>query len=346
MNPHEEQRLRDLLDDAVSEVEPRDGLDAIMSRTKVSSMSTRPWLYGVAGAVVATAATIAAFAVLDDDTTQVSNPQPAASSTPASEESSESAEPTESAEPEPDTGRVTVPVYYAGDTGQGPRLFREFHQVGGGLNDAAEAVREALGATALDPDYRSLWPSGSDVQHVEVQGDTIVVDLKDAARLHDRPSGMSEREAQLALEQLIYTAQGVHQDRAPVRFLLDGQITDTVLGVPTAEPLVQGDEMATLAQVWIIDPQDGDTVKPGAEVSGIGAFFEANVVWELRRGGADGKVVESGFTTAEQCCTMAPYSFELPNVPAGQYVLVVKDEDASGGEGPPPFQDTKQITIR
>ena len=57
--------------------------------------------------------------------------------------------------------------------------------------------------------------------------------------------------------------------------------------------------------------------------TGIGAFFEANVVWELRQGD---QVVESGFTTAEQCCTMAPYSFPLPDVPAdcvSQYLLEV-----------------------
>jgi hypothetical protein len=34
MNPHDEQKLRDLLDDAVSDVEPRHGLDAITSRTR------------------------------------------------------------------------------------------------------------------------------------------------------------------------------------------------------------------------------------------------------------------------------------------------------------------------
>jgi hypothetical protein len=42
---------------------------------------------------------------------------------------------------------------------------------------------------------------------------------------------------------------------------------------------------------------------------------------------------------------MAAYSFPLPDVPAGDYTLVVKDEDMSGGEGFPPFQDTKNITI-
>ena len=42
---------------------------------------------------------------------------------------------------------------------------------------------------------------------------------------------------------------------------------------------------------------------------------------------------------------MAPYSFTV-DAPAGDYTLVVKDEDASGGEGFPPFEDSKDITVR
>lgn len=344
MNPHEEQRLRDLLDDAVSEVEPRDGLDAITSRTKVSSMSTRPWLYGVAGAVVATAATIAAFAVLDDDTTQVSNPEPVASPSasatePATEEPTTDASPTDE-----EPALQTVPVYYVGETGRGPRLFREFHQVRDDRDAAVAAVGEAVGTEPLDADFGSPWfGTATDAGSVTHEGGTITVDLETDQDLRTRPDGMSKAEASMAVEQVLYTVQGALQSRDPVQLLLNGQRSDQVLGVPAAEPLAQGDEMATLAQVWIIDPQDGDTVRGGAEVSGIGAFFEANVVWELRQ---DDRVVETGFTMAEQCCTMAPYSFELPDVPAGDYVLVVKDQDMSDGEGAPPFEDTKQITIR
>lgn len=345
MNPHDEERLHALLDDAVSDVEPRPALDAIRSRTKVSPMSTRPWILVVGTAAVATAATIAAFAVVGDDTgTTRTEPGPAASSTkhqPSKDASSPSQDAGESSQSAP----AALPVYYVGETGQGPRLFREFHKVpvpdlpGAAV---AEAVHEAVAGSPQDPDYTTLWPSGADVQHAEVSGDTIVVDLKGAGLLHDRPAGMSEDEAKMSVEQLIYTAQAGFQDRSPVRFLLDGQITDTVLGVPTSEPLAQGDETSTLAQVWIIEPTDGATVDSGFTVKGVGAFFEANVVWELRQGD---KVVKSGFTTAEECCRMAPYSFTV-DAPAGDYTLVVKDEDASGGEGPPPFQDTKHVTIR
>ncbi|HEX4978156.1 MAG TPA: Gmad2 immunoglobulin-like domain-containing protein, partial [Nocardioides sp.] len=339
----EEQRLRDLLDDAVSDVEPRRGLDAITSRTKVSSMSTRPWLYGVAGAVVATAATIAAFAVLGDDTAPVSGPEPAASPSAVATKSA-TEEPTQDPSPTGEPQAQTVPVYYVGETGRGPRLFREFHQVRDDRDAATVAVTEAVAARPLDPDYGSPWSgTGVDAGSVSQEGGTITVDLVSDQGLRERPAGMSEAEASMAVEQVLYTVQGALQSRDPVQLLLNGERTDQLLGVPTAEPLAQGDETTTLAQVWIIDPQHGDTVESGAEVSGTGAFFEANVVWELRQGD---QVVESGFTTAEECCTMAPYSFRLPDVPSGDYVLVVKDQDMSDGEGPPPFEDTKKITVR
>ena len=55
-------------------------------------------------------------------------------------------------------------------------------------------------------------------------------------------------------------------------------------------------------------------------------------------------VVRKGFTTAQQCCVMAPYSFTV-TAPAGHYTLVVHDSDASGN-GAPLWQDTKELTVR
>lgn len=344
MNPHEEQRLRGLLEDAVSDVEPRDGLDAITSRTKVSSMSTRPWLYGVAGAVVATAATIAAFAVLGNETIPTSGPDPADSPSAVATKSVTQSPTTDASPTDEEPQLERVPVYYVGETGRGPRLFREFHQVRDDRDAAVAAVAEAVGVEALDPDFGSPWfGTATDAGSVTHEGGTITVDLETDQDLRTRPADMSKAEASMAVEQVLYTVQAALQSRDPVQLLLNGQRTDQLLGVPTSEPLAQGDEMATLAQVWIIDPQDGDVVGSGAEVSGVGAFFEANVVWELRRGD---RVVESGFTTAAECCTMAPYSFPIPDVPAGDYLLVVKDQDMSDGEGFPPFEDTKRITIQ
>jgi hypothetical protein len=100
--------------------------------------------------------------------------------------------------------------------------------------------------------------------------------------------------------------------------------------------------MDVLAQVWVIEPSEGAEVTSPFTVSGLAAAFEANVQWELMKGDQE---IRRGFTTAEECCTMAPYSFRVKNVPPGDYTLVVHDSDPSGGEGPAPWTDTKAVTV-
>jgi hypothetical protein len=362
----QEQRLRDLLDEATSDVMPDDGLDAIQSRTKVRTMSGRPWLVAATAAVVTTAATVAAVAVLGTggDPSGSEGPGPAGSTTAAeSPTRAESPEPAQTTEPSPPTPddpvpvEGAVPVYYVGDTGQGPRLYREFHPSVGGA-PLAQALADAVTRAPDDPDYRTPWPAGTDVSSsfdgVGADGEIGVDITSPGGSLHDRPAGMSAAEAEMAVQQLVYTAQAAVQATAPVQFRLDGDRTDQLLGVPVSEPLARGDESSTLAQVWIISPGEGAEVRDGFEVSGVGAFFEANVAWELRRGGEggeDGPVVASNAdrpVMAAECCTMAPYSFtvDVPDdTPPGDYTLVVHDEDMSGGEGFEPFRDTKTLTL-
>ena len=95
------------------------------------------------------------------------------------------------------------------------------------------------------------------------------------------------------------------------------------------EPLAQGDPMAVQASVWVISPQEGDTVGRTFTVEGRGAFFEANVSWQLLQ---DGAVVDEGFTTAKEGMTLSPYSFEVTAEP-GDYVLHLLASDYSGEGG-------------
>ena len=92
----------------------------------------------------------------------------------------------------------------------------------------------------------------------------------------------------------------------------------------------------------IESPAQGATVPTTFTVTGRAATFEANVVWELKRGDA---TVRNGFTTAQECCTLTPYSFTV-NAPPGDYTLVVHDTDESDGEGIGTSQDTKDITVQ
>ena len=362
---HRDDDLRPLLEDAVSDIEPAPALHRIQSRThtKVVPMnSKRPWIFAALGAVAATAATLVAVTVItDDDPVETAGPagSPSASATPEeTEEAEPSPEPSEEASEDtadepttaPPSGEtVTAPVYYVGETPAGTRLFREFHRVEDGsvtARDVSNALTEAVAGTPLDPDYRSDWPAGTTVPGVSITGtaasDPVWIDLSNDAGLRDRPSEMSQDEAAMAVEQLIHTAQGVLQQRQPVQFMLDGKPTDTVLGVPTSEPRTAGNPMDVQAPVWVISPQDGDTVDRTFVVDGRGIFFEANVSWQLLQ---DGQVVDEGFTTAQDGMSLASYSFEVTAEP-GDYTLRVYDADMSGGEGNGEAEDTKQITVK
>ena len=352
--------LRPLLEDAVSDVDPPPALHRIQSRTRskvVPMNSKRPWIFAALGAVAATAATLVAVTVItDDDPVTTAGPagspstSPSGSSTP---EESEDPEPTTSsteAGDEPPSGQtMAAPVYYVGETPAGTRLFREFREVEDSsvtARDVSNALTEAVAGTPLDPDYRSDWPQGTSVVGVNVDGtgadDTVWIDLANDAGLRDRPADLSSEEAEMAVQQLVHTAQAVLQQRHPIQVTIDGERTDTVLGVPVSEPITAGAPMDVQATVWVISPQEGDTVDQTFVVDGRGIFFEANVSWQLLQ---DGAVVDEGFTTAQDGMSLASYSFEVTAEP-GDYTLRVYDADMSGGEGNGEAEDTKQITVK
>jgi hypothetical protein len=354
-----ERRVRDALHDTVDHVEPTPGLTAIRARLQEDAMpSSRPRsrtaLLALGGAA-AVAVVVTGIAVVAQDDGEPSNdgrPAGQTSETPSSTSSS----PSTTASPSSATtspGAVAqtraLPVYYVGTTPTGPRLYREFHRVEVTGDQLAPALREAVSGTPLDPDYRTPWPAGTRLDDAvsESSDQQVTIDLSgpSAGSLHDRPAGMSRAEARMAVEQLIYTAQAAVQGRVPVQLLLDGKRTDQVLGVPTSEPLANGDEMSTTATVWVTSPQDGDTVKAGdVAVAGRGAFFEATVAWQLLQ---DGTVVADGAGMAKECCTLSPYTFTIPDVEPGDYVVRVYDQDMSGGEsGRPEAEDTKRVTVR
>jgi hypothetical protein len=314
-----DREIRALLDDAVAGVEPGYGLDAIRSRTVVARR--RPWVLAAGAAVLATAATIAAVMVLGDPgaTNRPAGPADGASQRPAG---------------------PAVGVYFVGDSGAGLRLFREVHAVPAAGSSVDGAVEKAVTGAARDTDYRSPWPAGTTFERAQLSGGVLSVDL--SGPVADRPAGMSEADAQVALQQLVYTAQSAVQRTLPVTFLLDGRPADTVLGISTRQPVPRRSADDVLAQVSVSSPADGATVSSPFTVEGEAAAFEANVQWELMRGDT---VVRQGFTTAAECCTLSPYEFTV-QAPPGDYTLVVHDEDVSEGEGGAPPQDTKRVTVR
>jgi hypothetical protein len=360
LDPRYDARLSELISGTADSVEPREGLTAIRSRTrKETPMSTRSssrnWLYAVGGAVVGTAAVITAIAVvsqLNDDDGRT----PAASSSPSAPETSglvsDTPEPTQSAT-DPTTTTPTgqpvegaVPVYFAGDGARGTVLFREF-QPGIGADPVAQAAQAAVAGPALDPDYRSLWPAGTQATG-SYDGDVITVDLT-GADLHDRPAGMTKRDAELAIQQVVYSVQGAAGARAGVQLLLDGQHSDQVLGSPASEPLTNAKGSTVLSQMSITQPAEGQQVSGSFKASGVNNAFEATFTWELRD--SNDQVVANNFGTAEGCCEvdkLFPWSAEvdLSGVAPGTYTFVAMNDDPSGGaEGHGPDVDTRIIVV-
>ena len=305
--------------------------------------SNRPWLWGIVGALLAIAVTIGAVQLLrsGDDETLNAGTQPTAtpSDTPTDEPS-----PTPSATPTTEPAeKFSVVAYFLGETGRGPRLFRELPEAAG--SDAATAAVGTALTGAIDPDYSSPWATfGVTALSVTREGGDITVDLgvDDAATIHDR-GALSEAEAGLAIEQVVRTAQDVTKGgpTAPVQLLVNGQHIDTIFGVPTSEGLAAADDADVLAHVWIDTPSDGATVTAGDKVDGLASSFEAAVTWKLSQGTT---VVKKGFTTAAEGFTMSPYSFTLPQLAPGTYTLTVTEDDPSDGEGSGPDSDTKVIS--
>lgn len=334
MTTHDDDRLRSLFDDAVADVEPHGGLDTIQART--ATRTRRPWVWGAGGAVLATAATVVAVAMLTSGPgTTGAGPGPAPATQPSHQQTS--------ATEAPGGTPVTVAVYYAGDTTLGTRLFKETHQVALD-NPALAAARLAVEGAASDPDYRSLWPQGTTVTGVSFDGvgdqGTATVALSGSG-LDAKPAGNGD--GALALQQVVYTVQDALGTHARLEFTVDGTHADTLLGQPVSQGVTAQAADDVQSPVQIDTPADGATVDPTFTVSGRAAAFEANVQWELKDGDT---VVKQGFTTAAECCTLSPFSFEVTAAPSGSYTLVVHDEDASGGEGSGPVQDTRRVTVR
>jgi hypothetical protein len=292
---------------------------------------------------------VAGVAVLGGDPRPTADPAPAGTVSP-SEAATEAPSdgPSDGASDGSSGDTVAAPVYFAADSPQGVSLYREFQRVDAGDRLRA-AANLAVGGAAADPDYRSLWPDGAVIDTVSFDGvgndGLLQVSVSDPA-LRVRPATMTEREARLAVQQVVYTLQGVVGARAPVQFLLGGNPADTVLGVPTAEPLANDPPLEVLSHVNLTAPEQGEEASRSLVVTGVASSFEATVPLKVMRGS---EVVLEDFATADGWMgKLFPFTktLDLSGLPAGDYTLVASTDDPSGGaEGNGPFTDTKDFTL-
>jgi hypothetical protein len=256
-----------------------------------------------------------------------------------------SEEPTDPAPSDPGTstpGTVAVPVYFTGETPQGPRLYREFRQVEAD-NPMEEAIALMTAGDALDPDYGTLYPGGS-FDSVAVEGDVIVATVPDDGWT-TAAGGMDTEDAWLAVQQLVYTVQGIQQERLPVLVQL-GSGPATLFGVDTAGGVKAAEPLEVLAFMSVTQPEEGEAVSGTFTAEGIGSSFEATVLWEVRD--ESGAAVLEGFTTAEGFMDkLYPWATEVDvsGLAPGTYSFVALTDDPSGGEGPGPTEDSKTIIV-
>ncbi|MFA6299947.1 MAG: Gmad2 immunoglobulin-like domain-containing protein [Nocardioides sp.] len=254
-------------------------------------------------------------------------------------------EPTEPTAPTEPADTVAAPVYFVGETPMGQRLFREFRKVEAD-NPYAEAVALMVAGDVADPDYDSAFPDGrfAGVEVDEAEG-VILVEAADDGWNTLAP-GMTQAQAELAVQQLVYTVQGIAQERLPVRVWLgDPANAVPLFGIDTAAGLQAADPLDVLALVNVTSPEEGSTVSDRFVANGLASSFEATVPWQIRQGDT---VVLKGFATAEGWMDkLYPWQsdVDVSGLAPGDYTFVAMTDDPSGGEGPGPFEDSKSITV-
>lgn len=238
-----------------------------------------------------------------------------------------------------------VPVYLAGD-GPGGRtvLFREFHRVEDAdrLTEAARLV--AGGGQPDDPDYRTLWPE-VEIASVRATDGVLLVDIPGDG-FTERPDGMSRRDARLALQQLVYTLQGVQQERIPVVVERSGA-EPSLFGLSTETEFTASSALRTLNLVNITSPAEGDVVTGGTlTVTGVANSFEASGPCRLLAGG-DEVALEGYQSEGWMEDRLFPFEVVLPlDGVTGEAVVQCETDDPSGGaEGNGPAIDTRTIRI-
>lgn len=349
MTRQPEDDLRRLLHDAVDGVQPADRIAQIREQTQV--VTPGPWRRrtAIGGAVLATAAAVAAIAVVPSLLDEGS-PGPAANPTLGQDVSPPA--PSVSATVDPsltESGDTqSVPAYFIGDGPRGAVLFREFAVVEGSTPRLLASL-QALESPAGDPDYRSPWPQGAIVgTGYSPDARLITVDLADVS-LAQRPEAWDAREAELAVQQAVYTAQGaVGEGRIPIRFRVGGEPLDSVFGVPTDQPISNAPIFDTLSLMNISYPFESAEVQGSFTATGVNNSFESTVIWRIEDG--TGTVVRDGFTTAEGWDEERLYPWEtevdVSGLPPGDYTFVAENDDPTGGaEGNGPDSDTRLIVI-
>lgn len=339
-----ERALRESLSERARQVQPSPRLDAILREAAAPTPGAARgrWLAGVA---VAAAAAVVAGTVWasrpDNDATlpggePSSSPtatgalSPSASPTSPSGTSTPSASGSPSASPSsrrPATGEVALAIYRVGTNGgetNRPGLVREFWSTTLATGTTESAKASAAVAESLS--RSDLW-RGVTLNDAEVARGGITLALSGPGE-----NAPDAERARLAVASLVWTAQGA-VGRGDLPVSLTTPSGGRLLGQldPAAEYTRAGTPPEALCDIWVDSPSPGASLRASEPVvvRGQAVVFEANVEWELRRGG---ETVRDGFTTASIGAPgRGTFTIDLGRLDPGSYTVRAFSSSAKDG---------------
>jgi immunoglobulin-like protein involved in spore germination len=346
------QLLSDALHDEAARVEPGPGgLQAIQRRTATTHLRSRSrsrWTLAV-GAGLATAAVATTVVVLSQSGTGSSPTAGGKHSTPPSAGGQHGG----STNPDPAVANhrgvydpsapaaAQVTMYYVGppraDSTLAPFLYAERHTIkpSGQAPDVA-AAHEFLTSSPLDPDYRSGWPEGVDIQGISASNGVTTIALRGSANLGTKPARVPfDPSRAVAVQGLLETA-AVHGE---ARFTYNGHPLKLVLYTSAS---IGARPRASLRPPVSIDSLvNGERVSSPVTVKVSGNVFEGNVNWQLLS--QAGSQLASGYATTSQG-TWTSASVRLGALMAGTYTFRAFEPGAASGRRE--FVDDKVFTVR
>ena len=238
----------------------------------------------------------------------------------------------------PTVSTKAMAQYWVADTARGFRLYREFVRINPTPDAITAALRQLVSQGPVDSDYVSLWPIGTTINSVKVNGDTALIDLT-FPKLNVGAAAES-----LAIAQLVWTATAAEPTVKKVSLTVDGKKVESLAGhVDATQSFTRGLTYEILPPVWITSPTEGQNVAAkGFTLSGMASTFEANVVWKVIK---DGVIVKQGSTTALGAApAWKPWSIAIPGLAPGTYIFEAMEYSAK--DGSLVAQDTKNVVLK
>jgi hypothetical protein len=335
----DDERLRALFHDAVSDVEPHDGLGEVRRRTRVRRTSSRRWAPVLVGAGAVAATVVAATFVFNGLDSDPDRGAPPVASTSPSESTN-------------DPTTAAAGLYFVSDTATGPRLFREFQAVTP-TDDPEQKVLIALQRLAIGPrdeDYRTLWPADS-FSAVRIEEDRVVVELGTALALEGESA-----DGVFGVQQAVYTAEAALLDRLPVSFEWDGRPARQVLGLKVGTLVERDTSFGMTAPVNITDPSENLLVDGGTlSANGTMSTNTRRVEWTLSLDGdvllrgraAPAEIEGPGARATLHAPGWRTEEIDVSGLAPGRYVFEVTALDVGQTtDAPREFSDTRNINIR